>query len=61
IASYKMLIAAAGEVGDSETQSACQANLREEEAMADWLENRIGTVTSEFLRRDERDSDTAKR
>lgn len=56
-----MLIAAAGEIGDSETQSACKENLREEEAMADWLENRLGTVTTEFLRRDERDSDTAKR
>ncbi|RWM69196.1 MULTISPECIES: DUF892 family protein [Mesorhizobium] len=61
IASYKMLIAAAGEVGDSETESACKANLREEEAMADWLESKLGTVTTEFLRRDERGSDTAKR
>ncbi|TIP84177.1 MAG: ferritin-like domain-containing protein [Mesorhizobium sp.] len=61
IASYKMLIAAAGEVGDAETQSACKANLREEEAMAEWLESKLGTVTSEFLRREERDSDAAKR
>ncbi|TIM06759.1 DUF892 family protein [Mesorhizobium sp.] len=53
--------AAAGEVGDSETQSACKENLREEEEMADWLESKLGTVTSEFLRRDARDSDTAKR
>lgn len=61
IASYKMLIAAAGEVGDSETQRACKENLREEVAMADWLESNLGAVTTEFLRRDERDSATAKR
>ena len=29
--------------------------------MADWLESKLGTVTSESLRREERDSDTAKR
>ncbi|WP_367117737.1 DUF892 family protein [Mesorhizobium sp.] len=60
IASYKMLIAAAGEIGDAGVQRACEENLREEEAMADWLESRLGTVTSEFLRRDERDADSAK-
>ncbi|RWK44727.1 MAG: ferritin-like domain-containing protein [Mesorhizobium sp.] len=61
IASYKMLIAAAGEVGDAEAQRVCEQNLREEEAMADWLESNLGTVTTEFLRRDERDADSAKR
>jgi ferritin-like metal-binding protein YciE len=61
IASYKMLIAAAGEVGDADVQRVCEENLREEVAMADWLENKLGTVTTEFLRRDERDADSAKR
>lgn len=61
IASYKMLIAAAGEIGDAETQRVCEQNLREEEAMADWLENNLGAVTTEFLRRDERDAESAKR
>jgi ferritin-like metal-binding protein YciE len=61
IASYKMLITAAGEVGDAETQRACEQNLREEQAMADWLENNLATITTEFLRREERDADSAKR
>jgi ferritin-like metal-binding protein YciE len=61
IASYKMLIAAAGEVGDAEAQRACEQNLREEQAMADWLENNLATITTEFLRREERDADSAKR
>lgn len=56
-----MLIAAAGEVDDAEVQRVCEENLREEVAMADWLENKLGTVTTEFLRRDERDADSAKR
>ncbi|ESY93106.1 DUF892 family protein [Mesorhizobium sp. L48C026A00] len=56
IASYKMLIAAAGEVGDAEVQRVCEENLREEVAMADWLENKLGTVTTSLRRKSPRGS-----
>jgi ferritin-like metal-binding protein YciE len=55
IASYRILIAAADYVGDEETKAVCQRILDEEIAMATWLEENIGTVTQEYLRRDEND------
>jgi ferritin-like metal-binding protein YciE len=61
IASYKMLIAAAEEAGESDIQRICKENLREEEAMAAWLESNLRVVTARFLRRDELGSDSAKR
>jgi ferritin-like metal-binding protein YciE len=60
IASYRILVAAADYVGDRETVAVCQRILDEEIAMAKWLEDNIGSVTQEFLRRDEAD-ETAKR
>ncbi len=50
IASYRSLIAAAEELGDQETVRACQENLREDEEMAQWLEQQLPAVTQEFLR-----------
>ena len=61
IASYKMLIEAAGFVGDEETQKICQEILAEEEAMAKWLADHAGEVTRTYLQREEQDSDEAKR
>lgn len=49
IASYRALIAAAEELGDQETVRACQENLREDEAMAQWLEQQLPTITQGFL------------
>lgn len=60
IASYRILVAAADYIGDRETADVCQRILDEEIAMAKWLEDNIGSVTREFLRRDEGD-ETAKR
>lgn len=51
IASYRSLIAAAEELGDSETARVCTEILREEEAMASWLEQHIPEITREYLRR----------
>lgn len=51
IASYKMLIAAAEEAGDMESKQVCEENLREEEAMAAWLEQQLAPVTRQFLTR----------
>lgn len=60
IASYRMLSAAAQEVGDTEIQRVCEEILREEEAMADWLEDHLPEVTHEFLMRDSQPGATAK-
>jgi ferritin-like metal-binding protein YciE len=38
IASYRILIDTAREMGDEETARTCEQILREEEPMADWLE-----------------------
>lgn len=53
IASYKMLIATAEEAGDMESKRVCEENLREEEAMASWLEQNLNSVTRQFLAREE--------
>lgn len=52
IASHRILIAAAEEVGDSETRSVCEQNLREELAMADWLDDHLPATTRTFLQRE---------
>jgi ferritin-like metal-binding protein YciE len=52
IASYKMLIATAEEAGDSESKRVCEQNLREEEAMAGWLDQHLGSVTRQFIARE---------
>jgi ferritin-like metal-binding protein YciE len=53
IASYKIIIAAAEEVGDSETKRVCQEILHEEEAMASWLEQNLPSLTAQYLKREE--------
>jgi ferritin-like metal-binding protein YciE len=60
IASYKILIGAADEVGDSETKQVCQEILREEEAMASWLEQNLPSLTREYLKREQTPGVTAK-
>jgi ferritin-like metal-binding protein YciE len=60
IASYKMLIATAEAAGDTETQRVCEENLREEEAMAAWLDEHLSAVTHQFLSRESQGT-TAKR
>lgn len=61
IASYMILIAAANAEGETEIVQACEQNLREEEAMAEWLKSRLGQTTQTFLTRAAADSDSAKR
>ena len=51
IASYKMLIAAAGEAGEHQVEGILQGNLREEEEMAAWLAQHLPEVTREYLPR----------
>jgi ferritin-like metal-binding protein YciE len=60
IASYRILIAAAEEVGDHETKRICEEILKEEEAMAAWLEQNTPHVVRQYLQRDQAGAD-AKR
>ena len=61
IASYRILIATAQACGDADTRRVCEENLAEEEAMATWLEDNLGSVTKAFLERDAAPDKTAKR
>lgn len=49
IASYKTLIAAAGRVGDAETQHVLEGILQQEQAMADWLMENMPALTLAYL------------
>ena len=60
IASYRMLSAAASEAGDAETKRVCEEILKEEEAMAGWLESNLPAITQAFLLRDASPGATAK-
>lgn len=51
IAAYRSLIGAAEELGDGETARVCSEILRQEEAMAGWLERHLPEVTRQHLRR----------
>jgi ferritin-like metal-binding protein YciE len=61
IASYRILIAAAEELGDEKTARVCRKILAEEEAMADWLIENIEPLTREYLEREENELAEAKR
>ena len=61
IASYKILIAAAAEMKDPETEGVARRLLAQEEAMAKWLLDHLPTLTSAFLARTELPGATAKR
>lgn len=60
ISSYEILKAAARTVGDSETERACDQSLREEQQMADWLEDNIAPITQTYLQREQAPGVTAK-
>jgi hypothetical protein len=49
IATYTILIAAAEQAGDTETQRACEQIIQEERAMAEWLLVHLPSVTKQFL------------
>lgn len=57
IGSYRILIAAANALGETETLRI----LREEEDMAQWLSSNIDPLTAEYLEREARRSERAKR
>ena len=49
IASYTALIAMAEACGDAEVADVCRQTLREEEAMADWLRQRIDPTVRQYM------------
>jgi ferritin-like metal-binding protein YciE len=55
------LIAAAKEIGDSETARICDEIRAQEISMAQWLLASLPEVTQTYLKRSSRDSDAAKR
>lgn len=60
IASYKILIAAARHLGDTETARVCEEILQEEIAMAKWLEENLERLTDRFLDLGAKPGQTAK-
>jgi ferritin-like metal-binding protein YciE len=60
IASYRILVNASRQVGDEQTASVCEQILKEEEDMANWLQENIPTLTRQYLARDETAGATAK-
>jgi ferritin-like metal-binding protein YciE len=60
IATYTVLIAAAAQAGDTETQRACEQIIEEERAMAEWLLAHLPSVTKQFLVRSAIPDVTAK-
>lgn len=51
IAAYKSLIQLAGETGHQEAERPLQETLREEEAIASWIDSRLPDVTHTYLER----------
>jgi len=60
ISSYRALIATAEAAGDQETKRICEGILKEEEAMAKWLEEHIAPITKQYLQREETPNATSK-
>lgn len=55
VSAYKALIAAAEACGESAVAEVCRENLKEEEAMADWLAGQLPEVTAAYLAREQAD------
>lgn len=49
VASYRILIAGADAVGDNVTRQVCERAFAEEETFANWLDERLGSFTAEYL------------
>jgi ferritin-like metal-binding protein YciE len=60
IASYCIPVNASRQVGDEQTASVCEQILKEEEDMANWLQENIPALTRQYLARDETAGATAK-
>jgi ferritin-like metal-binding protein YciE len=49
IAAYRSLMTLARHCGEQDAMQALEANLREEEAMADWIEQNLESVTQKYV------------
>jgi ferritin-like metal-binding protein YciE len=49
VASYKSLIAAAEQLGETRIIEVCQENLKEDQAMADWVDGQVPILTRRFM------------
>jgi len=61
ISAYNALIEGARVIGDTETQRACEQILKEEKAMAAWLDQNLPATTRRFLELSADPNATAKR
>jgi ferritin-like metal-binding protein YciE len=61
ISAYRMLVAAAELAGDAETARVCDEICREEEAMANQLQQLLPKIATTYLERSARDMAEAKR
>jgi ferritin-like metal-binding protein YciE len=52
IGNYRALIATAEQAGETRAVAVLQENLREEEAMARWLEEQLPELTRQYLQLD---------
>lgn len=55
IGNYRILITAAEAAGETEIAQLCRTSLKEETAMAKWLEDHLDDITEQFLMREEAD------
>lgn len=60
ITSYRILISTAQRVGDKETARVCEQILRDEEVMADWLNQHAIGLSEQYLSREESGASPAK-
>jgi ferritin-like metal-binding protein YciE len=60
IGSYRILIATAEALADTETKLVCEQILREEESMSHWLEENLPSVAKKYLDRERTPGVTAK-
>lgn len=51
VASYRSLIAAAEQLGESRVVEACQENMKEDLAMAEWVDRQVPGLTRHFMER----------
>jgi ferritin-like metal-binding protein YciE len=56
VASYRALVAAAEELGESKIATLCEENLREDQLMAAWYEDQIPSVVSHTLAKSKADA-----
>jgi ferritin-like metal-binding protein YciE len=54
IAAYKSLLTLCGPAGVGNARELLEKSLKEEEAMAAWVDQNVGRVTMEYLRKEER-------